>query len=140
MNSTTAWKKATEKFNDYQSSHTHLEARMKWEARGQPSLPECFSAEIHHSQEVRRNVLLQQLSCLKFLLRQGLVVRGHNQDQEGNLKQLLIMMSKETSPVMRQWLKEKKYMSPEVINELISMTGQSVLQKLLCNIKRATPH
>ena len=31
-------------------------------------------------------------------------------------------------------------MSPEVVNELISMMGQSVLRKLLCNIKRVTPH
>ena len=28
----------------------------------------------------------------------------------------------------------------EVVNELISMMGQSVLRKLLCNIKRVTPH
>ena len=88
---------------------------------------------------MRRNSLLQQ-SCLRFLLLwQGLAVRGHNRDQEGNLRQLLIMMSKETSPVMRQWLTEK-YMSPEVVNELISMMGQSVLRKLLCHIKRVTPH
>lgn len=73
---------------------------MKWEARGQPSLPERFSAEIRHSQEMRRNALLRQLSCLRFLLRQGLAVRGHNNDQEGNLKQLLIMLSRETGPVM----------------------------------------
>lgn len=26
------WKKAMKKFNDHESSHTHLEARMKWEA------------------------------------------------------------------------------------------------------------
>lgn len=30
-------------------------------------------------------------------------------------------MSKETTPIMRECLKEKKYMSPEIINELISM-------------------
>ena len=134
------WKKAIKKFNDLESSHTHLEAKMKWEARGHPSLPERFSVEVCRSQEMRRNALLQQLSCLRFLLRQGLAIRGHNHDQEGNLKQLLIMMSKEASPVIRQWLSEKKYMSPEIINELISMMGQSVLRKLLCNIKKAIPH
>ena len=134
------WKKAIKKFNDHESNHTHHEARMKWEARDQPSLPERFSDEIRSSQEMRRNALLQQLSCLRFLLRQGLAIRGHNHDQEGNLKQLLIILSKETSPAIRQWLSEKKYMSPEIINELISMMGQSVLRKLLCNIKKTTPH
>lgn len=69
------------KFNDHESSHTHLEARMKWEAQGQPSLPESFSAEIRCSQQVQINAL-QQLSCLRFLLRQGLAVRGHNRDRE----------------------------------------------------------
>lgn len=63
---------------------------MKWEVRGQPSLPERFSTEIRRSQGVRRNALLQQLSCLQFLLRQGLAIRGHGDDLEGNLKQLLI--------------------------------------------------
>ena len=100
---------------------------MKWEAQGQSSLPEQFSAEIRCSQQVRRNALLQQLPCLRFLLWQGLAVHGRNRDQEGNLRQLLKMMFKETSPVMRQWLTEKKYMSPEVVNELISMMEQSVL-------------
>ena len=75
-----------------------------------------------------------------LVLRQGLVVCGPNHDQEGNLKQLLMMMSRDVSPVIRQWLAENKYMSPEIVNELISMMGQSVLQKLLNNIKRATPH
>ena len=92
------WKKAIKKFSDHESSHNHREAGMKWIAKGQLSLPECFSTELQRSQEMRRNALLQQLSCLRFLLRQGLAVRGHNHDQEGNLKQLLIMMSKETSP------------------------------------------
>lgn len=50
------------------------------------------------------------------------------------------MMSKETDPVMRQWLNEKKYMSPEVINELICMMGQAVLRRLLYNITRVTPN
>ena len=56
---------------------------MKWEAQGQP---ERFSAEIPCLQQVQRNALLQQLSCLRFLLRQGLVVHGHNHDQEGNVR------------------------------------------------------
>ena len=70
------------KFNDHESSHTDVEARMKWEAQGQPSLPECFSAAIRSSQQS----------------------------------------------------------ATEVVNELICMMGQSVLRKLLCNIKRVTPH
>ena len=49
-------------------------------------------------------------------------------------------MSKEASPVIRQWLSEKKYMSPEILNELISMMAQSVLRKPSCNIKKATLH
>ena len=114
------WKKAIKKFNDHESSHTHLEAKNKWEAQGQASLPERFSTEICHSQEMRRNALLQQLSCLRFLLQQGLAVRGHHYDQEGNLKQLL---SKETTQIMKEWLNEKKYMSPEIINMPISMIG-----------------
>ena len=38
------------KFNDHESSHT--QARMKWEAQGQPQLPERFSTELRRSQDI----------------------------------------------------------------------------------------
>ena len=45
-------------------------------------------------QDERKQALLKQLRCLRYLLRQGLAVRGPgHKDIEGNLQQLLIMWS-----------------------------------------------
>lgn len=82
------WKKGTEKFNSHASSLTHKEAAMKWLSLGRPSLPERLNSEVLRLQKLRRNGLLKQLTGLKYLLRQGLAIRGHN-DVEGNLFQLL---------------------------------------------------
>lgn len=74
------WKKAVQKFNSHETSHAHREAHMKMVTLSRSVLPECFSVQIHCAQEGRRKALLTQLSSLRYLLRQGLAVRGHNDD------------------------------------------------------------
>jgi len=58
-------------------------------------------------QASRRNALLKQLDAVKFLLRQGLPFRGHH-DLEGNLRQLLVMLSRDDGDI-KSWIKENKY-------------------------------
>jgi len=82
---------------------------------------------------VRREGLLKQLSAMRFLLRRGIALRGHD-DEEGNLFQLLKLWSASDTS-LKQWLREKKYMSPQVINELITMMGLKVLRSLLARFK-----
>ena len=48
--------------------------------------------------------LLKQLSSLKYLLRQGLAIRGHD-DNEGNLVQLLKLRAEDDCQ-MQSWLLE----------------------------------
>ncbi len=45
----------------------------------------------------------------------------------------------ESDSMIVGWLQEKKYMSPDITNELIAIMGQSVLRILLGNIKKTTP-
>ena len=80
-------------------------------------------------------MLLMQLSTLRYLLRQGMAIRGHD-DVEGNLIQLLLLRSHEI-PQLKVWLKEKKYCSPEIKNEQIALMGFSVLRGLLSEIRKA---
>ena len=63
-------------------------------------------------QKVRQQMLLMQLSSLKYLLRQGLAIRGHV-DIEGNLIQLLSLRSSHCSQ-LNAWIKERKYLSPRL--------------------------
>ena len=88
-------------------------------------------------QKSRRKAFFLQISALKYILRQGLALRGHD-EVEGNLNQLLIVWAK-TSPVLSEWLQNKKYMSPQIINELISIMGQSLLRMILKNIQNSSP-
>ena len=133
----TNWKKARQKFSSHESSLVHEEAKLKWSSLNQPSIIECLSSEMKLVQKSRREAFFLQISALKYILRQGLALRGH-EEVEGNLNQLLIVWAK-TSPVLSEWLQNKKYMSPQIINELISIIGQSLLRMILKNIQNSSP-
>ena len=49
------------------------------------------------------------------------------------------MMAGDSGSCVREWIKENKYMSPEIVNEQISVMGLSVLRTLLSNIKMVQP-
>ena len=80
-------------------------------------------------------MLLKQLSTLKYLLRQGLAIRGH-EDLEVNLLQLLKLRSEDCLQ-LNTWSSERKYFATPILNEQISLMGLSVLRQLLVDIKRA---
>ena len=84
-------------------------------------------------QKVHQQMLLKQLSSLKYLLRQGLVVRGRD-DLEGNLLQLLKFRSSDCTELCT-WISERKYFLPVILNEQISLMGLTVLRDLLNDIK-----
>ena len=128
------WKKAKSKFNSHDASLTHKEAKMKWLSLQKPSLPEQIHTQTMRLQNSRRNALLKQLSFLRYLLRQGLAVRGHT-EVEGNLIQLLILARDSADNDVREWLKDNKYMSHDIVNEQITIMGHAILRTLLKNIK-----
>ena len=130
------WKKAHNRFCSHSTSNLHKESQLKWVAQGKPSLPQYFSSQLAQLQETRRNALICQLSGLRFLLRQGLAIRGHS-EMEGNLRQLLRMYSSFCD--MKAWLKENRYMSHDIINEQITIMGNTLLRTLLCCIKKSDP-
>ena len=83
-----------------------------------------------HEAEMRnhRAMFLKLLNCVRYLARQGLPLRGHHEDStsfEGNLYQLLLLQAKDCVP-LGLWLKKRDYISPEVINEVITICGQTI--------------
>ena len=79
-------------------------------------------------QETRRNMLLKQLEYLRYLLRQGLAIRGHNDNEEGNLDQLLKGRANNI-PQLANWLHTKKYRSQ------MELMATQLLRSLLDDIK-----
>ena len=111
------WKKPRERFERHEVSECHKEARLKLESMQAPSVLEELIAQAQKDQAEHKNLLLKQLSSLQYLLRQGLAIRGH-QDTEGNLIQLLGLRSEDV-PGLKAWLREHRYLSHQVVNEMI---------------------
>ena len=89
--------------------------------------------------QTRHAMFLKLLECIRFLARQGLPFRGHLENDatfEGNLYQLPLLLAKDC-PSLSLWLKERDYISPEIVNEIITICGQRILRQLLEDIKAA---
>ena len=127
------WKKAHERFSVHAQSGHHKEAVFKAEQLKHDSVDAHLCRQAMVDQKLHRQMLLTHLSTLRYLLRQGMAVRGHH-EEEGNLAQLLLLRSNEI-PQLKVWLKEKKYCSPEIQNEQISLMGLCVLRSLLSEIR-----
>lgn len=128
-------KKALERFRDHEGSVMHKESVLKLAATKSAAMgvDAQLSSQLESDQSHHRRMLMKLLSCIKYLVRQGLPLRGHNEDSEsfeGNLYQLLLLQAQDC-PDMTMWLRNKEYISPEIVNELIKMMGQSVLSNSL---------
>lgn len=131
------WRKAMVKFNSHAASSAHAEAIMKWQMLQATPINTQLSTQLQKLQNSRRQALVKQLHCLRYLLRQGLAIRGHT-ETEGNLYQLLQLMAVYDSEVV-SWLEERKYFSPLIVNEQITIMGLSTLRALLNSIKKCSP-
>ena len=77
-------KKAQERFKQHARSTSHREGVMKIEQMKQPGIDAQLSTQLKQSQMLHRKMLLTKLSSLRFLVRQGMAIRGHD-EVEGNL-------------------------------------------------------
>ena len=84
-----SWNKALEKFRDHEKHKDHVVAVAN-KIHAEKSLPieAQLSSQIALDQEKARNSLVIIFSAVKFLARQNLAIRGH-QDHESNMMQLL---------------------------------------------------
>ena len=97
-------------------------------ASTQPTVISMANLLAKKDQETRRNMLLKQLKYLRYLLRQGLAIRGHNDNEEGNLDQLLKVRANNI-PQLANWLHAKKYRSQ------MELIATQVLRSLSDDIK-----
>ena len=129
------WKKALERFRHHQESAYHKEAAMKFKTSQQSSILDQLVVQADKEKAENRRILLKQLSSLRFLLRQGLAIRGHK-ESEGNLMQLMQLQA-EDAPGIQKWLNNRNYLSHDIVNEMITLMGNTLLRKKLDNIRKA---
>ena len=89
-------KKALERFREHERSVMHSEAVMKLASLNSATggIDVRVNAQVEHDQKQHQTMLIKLLKTLKYLTRQGLPLRGHNEDSEsfeGNLYQLLLL-------------------------------------------------
>lgn len=130
------WKNALDKFAKHESSNVHSEAVSKIRSATTTNVGAVLNTSHRQQQLVRQRMLLKQLQSLRYLVRQGLPMRGHD-DKEGNLFQLLLMQSTDDRE-MHKWLEERKYISPQILNEQVGLMADTLLRSLLEEI-RSTP-
>ena len=63
-----------------------------------------------------------------------MAIRGHSNNDEGNLDQLLLLRKNDV-PDLDAYLQAKKYLSPEIINEQSALMANQLLRSLLDDIK-----
>ena len=94
------WKKAVERFHRHEVAECHKESVLKLKGLRQPTVVEQLCNDAAKSRAENRTMLLKVLSSLRFLLRQGLAIRGHK-ESEGNLLQLLCLRSDDCQMVKK---------------------------------------
>lgn len=129
------WKKALVKLDGHERSDMHKEAVEK-QAAAHSNIGAQLSAQLQADQKEHQVMLLKLLSSVRYLGCQGIALRGHHDYDSfsGNLYKLLLLRA-EDIPELKPWLHQREYVSPEIINEIIRLMGNTVLRNLLISIK-----
>jgi Domain of unknown function (DUF4371)/hAT family C-terminal dimerisation region len=131
------WKRALDRFREHEKSSCHREAVVKWAGyMNSRTIADKICATAGEQQQQRRHVLLQLFDSLRYLARQGLATRGHN-DFTSNYHQLLNLRAKE-SQQLAEWLtsdRHNKWLSHEVESEMLERMSHALLRKLTEDIR-----
>ena len=136
------WKKAPTIFMEHQLSKTHT-AAMAYEY----VVPKCgdivelMVSEQQDKRLLERKYLLKIMECIRYLARQGLALRGH-EEGDGNLTQLLKLMCKDNADILRRIDGEmklesgqRKYLHNDMQNEILQLMARKVLLKKLESVQ-----
>ena len=89
------WRKVTEKLLEHEKSDIHASATLAVRhLTEKDSIEQSLKHQNDAIKRERRDILLMQLSSLRYLLRQGLSIRGH-EEIEGNLRQLMLLRAED---------------------------------------------
>ena len=94
-----------------------------------------MSANILNKQRLNRSALMKILSSVRFLARQGLAFRGHN-DINSNFS-LLLNVRAEDDIEFKKWLckKNEKFTSPGIQNEILKDMALLMLRDVISCIQ-----
>ena len=131
------WNRAKETFLKHESSSAHKAAIAKWLQQKKPLLTQ-LSTQHAADQLKARNCLVSLLKCLRFLARQGIPLRGH-EEEEGNYSQLR-RLCRDFDSNLQAWLERyHDYSSPQIQNEMLNMMSHSIIRAICKDIIEVEP-
>ena len=89
-------------------------------------------------QQKNVSALMKILSSIRYLARQRLPLRSHN-DSESNFRQLLLLRA-EDDPNFQEWLHKKtnRFTSSAIQNEILEDMAMHILRPMVKNIKKSS--
>lgn len=144
------WGKAIEKFNVHQKSNAHKEAQAKVLGYKQSLLSNSGSIigliDKNHSTVVTENreYLRCILETLLYCSKQGIAIRGHDEESEslnkGNFLELLTLRAKDNNIIKRFYMEKEKtfnYVHHSYLNMFLNYMSDYVLQSITSEIQSA---
>lgn len=137
----TYWKEATTAFNKHQASTCHKEANeainlLPNELLG--NIDDLLSEEIQEQKADNRKMFMKILQNIRFLARQGLPLRSH-EEADSNFLQLFRLRGLDCPLIIEPWMKKKsdKYLSHAIQNECLLLLSSHILRNLASRIRES---
>ncbi|CAF1107795.1 unnamed protein product [Brachionus calyciflorus] len=140
------WKNAVSNFITHQNSAEHMIAMERWESRklNKPKCIDLINSQYSKNIAENRQNLTKIIEIVKYLAKQGLAFRGHdeceNSNNMGNFKELIDWYSSRDRSFKSFIENSKKanYCSKTTQNELIGILSDQVLKTLVDKVNGNT--
>lgn len=130
------WNKALERFKIHEQSDLHRGAVLGLSniKKGVNVLASISKGKAEDMKAARK-CLLNIISTINFLAKQGLALRGHT-ETSSNFTQLLLLRSEDV-PELKSWLSRSKFKwtSHEIQNEILNLLSQETLDPIIKKVK-----
>lgn len=134
------WKDATVKYRKHEQSECHKEALQRHIVLPQQTrdIGETLSASHKTEKADNRKHLLTILRSIRFLARQGIALRGHD-NTNSNFIQILKLHG-EDDPTILKWMEKKtdKFTSSDIQNEMLQVMALGILRNVAENLRADT--
>lgn len=133
------WKKALKSFADHQQTKAHR-AALAYET----VVPKCGDVleititEMNKKRLAERKYLLKIMDCIRYLARQGIALRGDNDND--NLTQLFKLLNGNDECTLKRLESDnhqRKYLHNDFQNELIELMARQVMSRKLASIRES---
>jgi len=130
------WKKALQRFREHARSTSHRFAveRVSHHYATQP-VDAQVSSQHAKQQSDARDCLEVIFTSIRYLARQGVALRGH-ENEDGNFRQLLLLRSNDL-PMLKQWLQRKSALvSPQAQNEILQLFANAIVRSIADKVRK----